>query len=181
MAVFDAALTLVALYCSCERAFQLSQKQDCATNNREDCLAYTSCRPAPGPQSGQLQVGGPLQHDPWHFDGHHRLVDRFDLASGHLPGYRPNPLVSSNASYLLWLLMGYMVVTAVLVVSFGRIGDMFGRVKVYNLGFAIFSAARSPPRSPTSGTIGRPLPDRHAHRPRRGRSDDHGQLDRHHY
>ena len=51
-----------------------------------------------------------------------------------------NPLVSSNASYLLWLLMGYMVVTAVLVVSFGRIGDMFGRVKMYNLGFAIFSA-----------------------------------------
>jgi hypothetical protein len=35
-----------------------------------------------------------------------------------------NPLVTSNTSYLLWLLMGYMVVTAVLVVSFGRIGDM---------------------------------------------------------
>jgi EmrB/QacA subfamily drug resistance transporter len=51
-----------------------------------------------------------------------------------------NPLVASNTSYLLWLLMGYMVVTAVLVVSFGRIGDMFGRVKMYNLGFAIFTA-----------------------------------------
>jgi len=51
-----------------------------------------------------------------------------------------NPLVTSNTGYLLWMLMSYMVVTAVLVVSFGRIGDMFGRVKMYNLGFAIFTA-----------------------------------------
>ena len=51
-----------------------------------------------------------------------------------------NPLTSSNTSYLLWLLMGYMVVIAVLVVSFGRVGDMLGRVKMYNLGFAIFTA-----------------------------------------
>jgi len=50
-----------------------------------------------------------------------------------------NPLVTSNTSYLLWMLMGYMVVTAVLVVTFGRIGDMVGRVKMYNLGFAIFT------------------------------------------
>jgi len=50
-----------------------------------------------------------------------------------------NPLASSNVSYLLWLLMGYMVVTAVLVVSLGRLGDMFGRVKMYNLGFAVFT------------------------------------------
>jgi EmrB/QacA subfamily drug resistance transporter len=54
-------------------------------------------------------------------------------------GIHMNPLTTSNTSYLLWLLMGYMVVTAVLVVSFGRIGDMFGRVKMYNLGFAIFT------------------------------------------
>ncbi len=51
-----------------------------------------------------------------------------------------DPLTSSNTSYLLWMLMGYMVVTAVLVVTFGRLGDMFGRVKTYNLGFAIFTA-----------------------------------------
>ena len=50
-----------------------------------------------------------------------------------------NPLSTGNTSYLLWMLMGYMVVTAVLVVSFGRIGDMWGRVKMYNLGFAIFT------------------------------------------
>jgi EmrB/QacA subfamily drug resistance transporter len=54
-------------------------------------------------------------------------------------GIHLNPLTPSNTSYLLWLLMSYMVVTAVLVVSFGRIGDMFGRVKMYNLGFAIFT------------------------------------------
>ena len=50
-----------------------------------------------------------------------------------------NPLVASNTGYLLWLMMGFMVVTAVLVVSFGRIGDMFGRVKVFNLGFVVFT------------------------------------------
>lgn len=44
-----------------------------------------------------------------------------------------NPLVTANTGYLLWLLMSYMVVTAVLVVSFGRIGDMLGRVKMYTL------------------------------------------------
>jgi MFS family permease len=54
-------------------------------------------------------------------------------------GIDMNPLAPANTSYLLWMLMGYMVVTAVLVVSFGRIGDMFGRVKMYNLGFAIFT------------------------------------------
>jgi MFS family permease/cytidylate kinase len=50
-----------------------------------------------------------------------------------------DPLTASNTSYLLWMLMAYLVVTAVLVVSFGRIGDMFGRVKMYNLGFAVFT------------------------------------------
>ncbi|HEV7172675.1 MAG TPA: MFS transporter, partial [Pedococcus sp.] len=40
-----------------------------------------------------------------------------------------NPLAPGNSSYLLWLMMGYLVVTAVLVVSFGRLGDMYGRVR----------------------------------------------------
>jgi MFS family permease len=50
-----------------------------------------------------------------------------------------NPLEPRNTSLLLWLIMGYLVVTAVLVVTFGRLGDMFGRVKMYNAGFAVFS------------------------------------------
>ncbi|MBV8301957.1 MAG: MFS transporter [Candidatus Dormibacteraeota bacterium] len=50
-----------------------------------------------------------------------------------------NPLTPGNVSYLLWMLMGYMVVTAVLVVSLGRIGDMVGRVRMYNLGFLVFT------------------------------------------
>ncbi len=40
-----------------------------------------------------------------------------------------NPLAPANVSYLLWMLMGYLVVTAVLVVFFGRLGDMYGRVR----------------------------------------------------
>jgi MFS family permease len=50
-----------------------------------------------------------------------------------------NPLAPGSSSYLLWLMMGYLVVTAVLVVSFGRLGDMYGRVRMYNAGFAIFT------------------------------------------
>ncbi len=54
-------------------------------------------------------------------------------------GIHLNPLIPSNTSYLLWMLLGFMVVMAVLVVSLGRVGDMFGRVRMYNLGFAIFT------------------------------------------
>jgi EmrB/QacA subfamily drug resistance transporter len=56
-------------------------------------------------------------------------------------GIHLDPLRPSNIGYLLWMLMGYLVVTAVLVVTFGRIGDMFGRVRMYNAGFAIFTIA----------------------------------------
>jgi MFS family permease len=54
-------------------------------------------------------------------------------------GIRLDPLTPGNTSYFLWLLMGYMLVTAVLVVSFGRLGDIFGRVRMYNTGFGIFA------------------------------------------
>src|SRR5271157_1030875 len=50
-----------------------------------------------------------------------------------------NPLAPEETNYLLWTLMGYMVVTATLLVAFGRISDIFGRVRLYNLGFAIFA------------------------------------------
>jgi MFS family permease len=54
-------------------------------------------------------------------------------------GIKLDPLKPQNTSFLLWLIMGFLVVTAVLVVSFGRIGDMYGRVRMYNLGFLIFT------------------------------------------
>ncbi len=50
-----------------------------------------------------------------------------------------NPLEAGNVSYLLWIIMGFLVVSAVLVVTLGRLGDMYGRVKMYNLGFLVFS------------------------------------------
>ncbi len=56
-------------------------------------------------------------------------------------GIKLDPLAPANVSYLLWLLMGYMVVTAVLVVAFGKLGDMLGRVRMYNAGFAVFTVA----------------------------------------
>ena len=54
-------------------------------------------------------------------------------------GIKLAPLAPGNTSYFLWILMGFLLVTAVLVVSFGRVGDMYGRVRIYNLGFAIFT------------------------------------------
>src|SRR6202167_4498851 len=50
-----------------------------------------------------------------------------------------DPLGPGNTSYLLWMFMGFLVVSAVLVVSFGRLGDMFGRVRMFTIGFAIFT------------------------------------------
>jgi MFS family permease len=54
-------------------------------------------------------------------------------------GIKLNPLEPSNTSYFLWVFMGFLLVTAVLVVSLGRVGDIYGRVKMYNLGFAVFT------------------------------------------
>jgi EmrB/QacA subfamily drug resistance transporter len=52
-----------------------------------------------------------------------------------------NPLDPAKTSYLLWMIMGFLIVTAVLVVSFGRLGDMYGRARMYNLGFMIFTVS----------------------------------------
>ncbi|HEX3791838.1 MAG TPA: MFS transporter [Pseudonocardiaceae bacterium] len=52
-----------------------------------------------------------------------------------------DPLQPSNSTYLLWMILGYLVTSSVLVVSVGRLGDMFGRVKMYNLGFVIYTFA----------------------------------------
>jgi MFS family permease len=56
-------------------------------------------------------------------------------------GIHLDPLVASNSFYLLWMILGYLVVTSVLIVSLGRLGDMVGRVRIYNLGFVIYTVA----------------------------------------
>ncbi len=72
-------------------------------------------------------------------------------------GLGPDPLAPQNISYLLWMLMGYMLVTAVLVVTFGRLGDQYGRAKLFNLGFAIFTvgsiACALVPNSGSAGAL----------------------------
>ena len=92
-----------------------------------------------------------------------------------------NPLAPENISYLLWMLMGFLLVTAVLVVTFGRLGDQYGRAKLFNLGFLIFTVgsvgcalvptAAGPARSRSSS----------ARRAGRRRRDGDGQLDRDHH
>jgi MFS family permease len=54
-------------------------------------------------------------------------------------GIKLDPLLPGNSFYLLWMILGFLIVTSVLVVSLGRLGDMYGRVRIYNAGFAIFT------------------------------------------
>src|SRR3954452_573463 len=56
-------------------------------------------------------------------------------------GIKLDPLVPANSFYLLWMILGYLVVCSVLIVSLGRLGDMVGRVRTYNLGFVIYTVA----------------------------------------
>jgi MFS family permease len=56
-------------------------------------------------------------------------------------GIKLDPLVPANSFYLLWMILGFLVVSSVLIVSLGRLGDMFGRVRIYNLGFVIYTVA----------------------------------------
>jgi MFS family permease len=56
-------------------------------------------------------------------------------------GIHLNPLQPGNSFYLLWMVLGYLIVSSVLIVSLGRLGDMLGRVRIYNLGFVIYTVA----------------------------------------
>ncbi len=70
-------------------------------------------------------------------------------------GIHLDPLTPGNVSYLLWMLMGYLVVSAVLVVTLGRLGDIYGRVRMYNMGFALFTiGALALPFDPFTGPAG---------------------------
>jgi MFS family permease len=70
-------------------------------------------------------------------------------------GIHLNPLTPGNVSYLLWMLMGYLLVSAVLVVTLGRFGDIYGRVRMYNMGFALFTVgAIALPFDPLTGPAG---------------------------
>ena len=94
-------------------------------------------------------------------------------------GIGVNPLQPGNTTLLLWLIMGYLVVTAVLVVSFGRLGDMFGRVRMFNLGFAIFALFSVAALGHLAARHARRLvADRDADPAGRRRGDADGQLQR---
>ena len=56
-------------------------------------------------------------------------------------GIHLDPLEPGNSFYLLWMILGFLVVSSVLIVSLGRLGDMFGRVRMFNLGFVIYTVA----------------------------------------
>ena len=91
-----------------------------------------------------------------------------------------DPLAPGNIGYLLWMILGYLLVSAVLVVALGRLGDMFGRVRMYNMGFAIFAfASLALSLDPFTGGSGRAVADRLAHRAGLRRLHADRQLRRH--
>ncbi len=93
-----------------------------------------------------------------------------------------NPLAPGNTSYFLWILMGFLLVTSVLVVSFGRVGDIFGRVRMYTLGFAIFTVFSDPPLGHLDERARRrPVDHHHAGRPGGRRGLHLRQLHGHHH
>ena len=102
-------------------------------------------------------------------------------------GIHLDPLVPSNSFYLLWMILGYLVVTSVLIVSLGRLGDMVGRVRIYNLGFVIYTVASLLLAIDwLDGRAGRDVPDRVPRRPghrrrlpaRERRGDHHRRVPR---
>ena len=94
-------------------------------------------------------------------------------------GIKLDPLAPGNVSYLLWILMGFLLVTAVLVVTVGRLGDMYGRVRIYNGGFVVFTVGLDRARlRPAHRQPRRAVADHLAARPRRRRGDAVRQLGR---
>jgi MFS family permease len=72
-------------------------------------------------------------------------------------GIHLDPLAPANIAYLLWMIMGYRLVQAVFVVNLGRLGDILGRVRIYNLGFVVFTVASIlQSLDPFTGTLTRP-------------------------
>ncbi len=70
-------------------------------------------------------------------DGSITIIAMPDIFRGiHLDALDP-----ANSFYLLWMILGYLVVTSVLIVSLGRLGDMYGRVRIFNIGFVIYTVA----------------------------------------
>src|ERR1700761_6690074 len=54
-------------------------------------------------------------------------------------GIHIDPIDPGNSFFLLWMLLGFSVTTAAATTTFGRLGDIYGRVRIYNLGFALFT------------------------------------------
>ena len=82
-------------------------------------------------------MGCSLQHNAWSLDAAIYLNIVIIALPAIFRGVEINPLTSFQ--YLLWIPFGYSTVTSTLLVTFGRLLDMLGRVKLYNLGFAIYT------------------------------------------
>ena len=94
-------------------------------------------------------------------------------------GIHIDPLAPGNTSYLLWLILGFLVVMAVLLVSLGRLGDIYGRVRMFNLGFAVFTVVLDPALDHVDARQRRrALADRDARRPGRRRRAAVRELER---
>ena len=86
-------------------------------------------------------MGRALEHDAGRAAGINRWADHADRDADIFRGIRLNSLGAGNSCYLLRMMLGFLVVTRVLVLSLGRLGDLYGRVRMYNLGFVLHTTA----------------------------------------
>jgi MFS family permease len=99
-------------------------------------------------------VGRPLEHDDRDAARDDQLVDHPHRAAGIFRRIHLDPLAPANTNYLLWTILGFLIVIAVLVVTLGRLGDIYGRVRTYNLGYAVFTVFSILAATPLSGAGG---------------------------
>ena len=50
-----------------------------------------------------------------------------------------NDSLNSNFITSIWIILAYLLVIAVTTTQMGRIGDIYGRSKIFNIGFAVFT------------------------------------------
>ena len=111
-----------------------------AGGGRRPALGTARRRPD-GPRTPALQVDGPVQHHAGHAVGGHQRVDRADLTAGDLPRHRAEPAGTGERQLSAVDAHGLPRGDRGARGVFGRLGDMFGRVRIYNLGFVVFTLA----------------------------------------
>ena len=134
-----------ALFASCDGLRKVSDRMALRqrVGSGHDAGARLPLLPQSRPARDPLQVDRAFKYDSWDVDGDDQLLHRLIALPDIFRGIELDPLAPGNTGYMLWMLMGFMVVTAVLVVSLRPHRRYVRQGQMYDLGFAVFTLARS--------------------------------------